>query len=212
MKGVFLWFFYARLHPARLSTFLRAGSYSFLGGGLIRSEFVSYGDLSHLFAVLMPANALALRVSLETGLRIGDVLTIPTAKLQRSQRFTIREQKTGKSRRVYISRGLRAELLAQAGSVWVFEGRNDPYKHRTRQAVYADLKRAAKAFRLPQNVSVHSIRKLYAKTLLDETGDLELVQRALNHDRIETTLIYALCDRLDLLPKVRPKKPRKIKK
>ena len=197
--------------PPGFLPFSGRGLILFWGGGLIRSEFVSYGDLSHLFAVLMPANALALRVSLETGLRIGDVLTIPTAKLQRSQRFTVREQKTGKSRRVYISRGLRAELLAQAGSVWVFEGRNDPHKHRTRQAVYADLKRAAKAFRLPQNVSVHSIRKLYAKTLFDETGDLELVQRALNHDRIETTLIYALCDRLDLLPKVRPKKPRKKK-
>lgn len=173
----------------------------------MRSEFIDYGDLQHLFAALMPENALVLRVALETGLRIGDVLAIRTEQIAK-QRFTVREQKTGKSKRVYLSRPLWDALRRNAGRFYVFEGRNDPKKHRTRQAVYNDLKRAAKAFRLPQNVSPHSLRKLYAVTLLDETGDLELVQRALNHDRIQTTLIYALSDRLDLL---QPKKLRKRK-
>ena len=173
----------------------------------MRSEYINYGDLQHLFAVLMPENALALRVALETGLRIGDVLAIRTEQL-RTQRFTVREQKTGKSKRIYLSKPLWDALRRSAGRYYVFEGRNDPKKHRTRQAVFADLKRAARAFRLPQNVSIHSIRKLYAVTLLDETGDMELVQRALNHDRITTTLIYALSDRLDLLqPKKRNGKP-----
>ena len=172
----------------------------------MRSEYINYGDLQHLFSVLMPENALVLRVSLETGLRIGDVLAIRTEQI-RAQRFTVREQKTGKSRRVYLSKPLWEALRRSAGRFYVFEGRNDPHKHRTRQAVYNDLKRAAKAFRIPQNVSPHSLRKLYAVTLLDETGDLELVQRALNHDRITTTLIYALSDRLDLLQAKR-KKPR----
>lgn len=172
----------------------------------MRSEYINYGDLQHLFSVLMPENALVLRVSLETGLRIGDVLAIRTEQI-RAQRFTVREQKTGKSRRVYLSKPLWDALRRSAGRIYVFEGRNDPHKHRTRQAVYNDLKRAAKAFRIPQNVSPHSLRKLYAVTLLDETGDLELVQRALNHDRITTTLIYALSDRLDLLQPKR-KKPR----
>ena len=175
----------------------------------MRSEYVNYGDLQHLFAVLMPANALVLRVALETGLRIGDVLAIRTEQL-RSQRMTVRESKTGKSRRIYISRPLLEALRRSAGRYYVFEGRNDPHKHRTRQAVYNDLRRAAAAFRLPQHVSPHSLRKLYAVTLLEETGDMELVQRALNHDRITTTLIYALSDRLDLLQpqRKRAKPPR----
>lgn len=173
----------------------------------MRSSYIDFGDLQHLFSVLMPENALVLRVALETGLRIGDVLAITTQQIQR-QRFTVHEQKTGKSRRVYLSRPLWDALRRSAGRYYVFEGRNDPKKHRTRQAVYNDLKRAARAFRLPMNVSPHSLRKLYAVTLLDETGDLELVQRALNHDRIQTTLIYALADRLDLLSKKKRKPSR----
>ena len=173
----------------------------------MKSEYIDYGDLQNLFAVLMPENALALRVSLETGLRIGDVLALTTKQIEK-QRFTVREQKTGKSKRIYLSRPLWDDLRRSAGRWYVFPHRTDPKRHRTRQAVFADLKRAARAFRVPQNVSVHTMRKLYAKSLFDNTGDLELVQRALNHDRVTTTLIYALCDQLDALPK---KKKRKTK-
>jgi len=65
-----------------------------------------------------------------------------------------------------------------------------------RQAVWADVKRAARAFRLPQNVAPHSLRKVYAVELLERYGDIQRVQRALNHSSIETTLIYAMADKL----------------
>ena len=54
------------------------------------------------------------------------------------------------------------------------------------------MKRAARAFRLPQNVAPHSLRKVYAVELLERYGDIQRVQRALNHSSIETTLIYAM--------------------
>ena len=148
----------------------------------------------------MEPNALILRVSLETGLRLGDCCALTTEQVKR-QRFTVKEQKTGKSKRVYLSKPLQTAILSQAGRVYCFPHRTDENRHRTRQAVYADLKRAAKAFRIPQNVAPHSMRKLYAKTLFDQTGDIELVQKALNHDRVTTTLIYALCDQLDKVPR-----------
>ena len=88
-----------------------------------------------------------------------------------------------------------AQLRAQAGEDWVFPGRN-PAKHRTRQAVWADVKRAARAFRLPQNVGPHSFRKVYAVELLRKYGDLERVRRALNHGSYTTTMVYAMADRL----------------
>lgn len=52
------------------------------------------------------------------------------------------------------------------------------------------------AFRLPQNVAPHSLRKVYAVELLERYGDIQRVQRALNHSSIETTLIYAMADKL----------------
>ena len=91
--------------------------------------------------------------------------------------------------------GLRAEVLAQAGRDWAFPGAKDG-QHKTRQAVWKDVKRAAKAFRLPQNVGPHSFRKVYAVELLAKYGDIERVRRSLNHQNVATTLIYAMADRL----------------
>ena len=144
-----------------------------------------------VLAALMPENRLIMRVLLHTGLRIGDVLNLRTAQI--NGRFWITEQKTGKRRAVGLPADLRADILAQAGPVWAFPGR-DPSKPRTRQAVWKDVKRAAKAFRFPQNVAPHSARKVYAVELLRKYGDIEKVARALNHANINTTMIYALAD------------------
>lgn len=162
------------------------------------AEFVPKDELGHVYAALMPANRLACQVSEATGLRIGDVLALRTEQLRKGQRITVRESKTGKSRRVYIRRDLWSQLLAQAGQEWVFEGRTDPAKHRTRQAVWADIKRAAKAFRLPQCVAPHSLRKVYAVGEWERTGDLGKVGKALNHSpwHPETTMIYAMAAEL----------------
>lgn len=162
------------------------------------ADYVPRDELGHVYAALMPANRLACQVSAVTGLRIGDVLALRTEQLRKGQRFTVRESKTGKARRIYIPRALHSQLLAQAGAVWVFEGRRGPEHHRTRQAVWADLKRAARAFRLPQNVAPHSMRKVYAVDEWERTGDLGKVGKALNHSpwHPETTMIYAMAAEL----------------
>ena len=90
---------------------------------------------------------------------------------------------------------LLAQVRAQAGPVWAFPGRK-PGTHKTRQAVWADVKRAAKAFRLPQNVGVHSFRKVYAVELMQKYGDLERVRRVMKHSSVTVTMIYAMADRL----------------
>ncbi|MCI6935678.1 MAG: tyrosine-type recombinase/integrase [Candidatus Faecousia sp.] len=69
-----------------------------------------------------------------------------------------------------------------------------PRKHHTRQAVWKDVKRAAKAFRLAQNVRPDSARKVYAVDLLHKYGDIDRVRRALNHSSESVTLIYAMAD------------------
>jgi len=66
---------------------------------------------------------------------------------------------------------------------------------RLAQAVWKDLKRAAQAYRLQQNVAPHSFRKIYAVDLLEKYGDIERVQRALNHSSPSVTMIYAMADK-----------------
>lgn len=107
--------------------------------------------MGHVLGALMPANRLACEVSAATGLRIGDVLSLRTEQVEKGQRFTVREQKTGKTRRVYLPKEIHKRALAMAGHRFVFEGRLDGKKHRTRQAVYKDLVRAAKLFRLEEH-------------------------------------------------------------
>ena len=157
----------------------------------MRTEYLLQREVDLVLAALMPGNRLVMEVMLHTGLRVGDVLNLRAAQIK--ERFWITEQKTGKRKAVGLPAELRARILAQAGPVWAFPGR-DPAKPRTRQAVWKDVKRAAKAFRLPQNVGTHSGRKVYAVELLKKYGDLERVARALNHSNMETTLIYALAD------------------
>ena len=160
----------------------------------MRSEWIDQEDLGHVLALLMPANRLAMEIAIHTGLRIGDVLALRSDTL--AQRMTIHESKTGKSRRISLSRGLYARLKAISGQIWVFEGAHDQTKHRTRQAVWTDVKRAAKALRLPHNVTPHSARKVYALEIYRRSGDLALAQRLLNHESREVTMIYAMADHL----------------
>lgn len=158
------------------------------------TEFLMDREVERVLSALMPSNRLVLRVSLHTGLRVSDVLCLRTEQL--GAKVTILERKTGKRRTVGLPRALLSDLREEAGSVWVFEGRSDTGKHRTRQAVWKDVKRAATLFRLPQNVAPHSFRKAYAVELLEKYGNIEKVKRALNHSSVEVTMLYALADKL----------------
>lgn len=157
----------------------------------MKTEYLFEKEVDNVLAVLTTKNALVMRVALHTGLRVGDVLALRTEQL--APRFWVTESKTGKRRQVGLPEPLLSDLQEQAGGVWVFPGRNGRKPH-TRQAVWKDVKRAARALRLPQNVAPHSARKVFAVDLLQKYGDIERVRRALNHGSAAVTLIYALAD------------------
>lgn len=163
----------------------------------MRSGYIVKEELNHVLSALMPANRLACEISLATGLRMGDVLLLRREQLQKGQRFTVREQKTGKTRRVFLPQTLHRRALSMAGSVYVFEGRLNGRKPRTRQAVYKDLMRAAGLFRLREHISPHTCRKVWAVNAYRESGgDLEKVKKLLNHDSEAVTMLYALADQM----------------
>lgn len=155
------------------------------------TEYLLNKEVQHVLAALMPQNRLIIETILQTGLRVSDVLELRTADLKPS--MWVVEKKTGKKHRCGIKKDLLQRILRQSGPVWAFPGRK-PGTHKTRQALWADVKRAAKAFRLPQNVATHSFRKVYAVELLAKYGDLIRVQRAMGHSAPSITVIYAMAD------------------
>lgn len=158
---------------------------------VIKTEYLLDREVELILAALTPKNRLVIRTALVTGLRVGDVLALKPERLK--PHFWVTEQKTGKKRQVGLPEPLLSDLKNQAGEKWVFPGRS-PEKHHTRQAVWKDVKRAAAAFRLPQNVGPHSFRKVYAVDLMKKYGDIDRVKRALNHGSETITMIYALAD------------------
>lgn len=157
----------------------------------MRTEYLLQREVDLILAALTDENRLVMRTALATGLRVGDVLALKPDKLK--PHFWVTEQKTGKKRQVGLPEPLLSDLKKMTGVQWVFPGR-DPAKHRTRQAVWKDVKRAARAFRLPQNVGPHSARKVYAVDLMRKYGDIDRVRRALNHNSETVTMIYAMAD------------------
>lgn len=188
---------------------------------MARSEWVSDDVMERILGAMMPANRLAVEVSLATGLRISDVLALDTETVQRTQRPYIRDSKTGKTHRVYIPTRLHGRMLAQAGRWWVWPHRTDAKRHRTRQAVYKDMgmavevvKRAGWVDKQAQ-ISPHSARKVAAVRAYKRKG-FAGAQQLLVHDAEHpaVTLLYALADQVppDRRPRSRRRKRRSCAK
>lgn len=156
-------------------------------------DYIKPSIYKKIYNVLQYENALALRTSLETGMRIGDVLSLEKNQLKgRTLFFTA--QKTGKKDKKVISADLAKRLQQVAGKKFIFTGRYGK-KPRCRQTVWKDVKKASKQLGITENVGCHSARKTYAVELYHNEG-LPTVQKELQHDRIETTMLYAFSDML----------------
>lgn len=158
----------------------------------MRTDYLLDKEIEQVLELLTPENRLVMRTCLHTGCRVGDVLQLRPQQLRPN--FWITEQKTGKRRQIGLPEPLLSDLKESAGRFWVFPGA-DPAKHRCRQTVWKDVKRAARAMRLTANAGTHSARKVYAVDLMNKYGDIERVRRALNHGDEATTLIYAMADK-----------------
>jgi integrase len=160
----------------------------------MRSEWIPKGEFEHILSALTPINRLVCEVSLATGLRVSDVLMLTPEKV-RKQRFTIREEKTGKTRLIRLPKELLDRCISCSGQHYVFEHRINGRQHRTRQAVFKDLKKVCKMIGVKENLSPHSARKIYAVEEFNRSkGNLKKVQKLLNHDNEAVTMLYAMAN------------------
>lgn len=160
----------------------------------MKTVYITAEQVKAIAAHLSEREWLSLWVSAETGLRVGDVVSLRWLQITVLGIFFV-AQKTGKAGIAPISDELRARLMAhRSSSRWVFPSPRDPRKHLTRQAVWYRVKRACERAGIdPEGVAPHSFRKHFAVETFKREG-LRATQSALQHDRTITTEDYAMSD------------------
>ena len=128
----------------------------------------------------------------KTGLRVGDLLKLKKDILRTSRPY-VRQEKTGKLKRIYLNKNMLSELKLKSrwSEEYIFENPNTkkPY---TRSGVYKAFRAAAEAAGLSYRVGSHSMRKTYACAALERTKNLQAVQNRLQHDNINDTIGYVV--------------------
>ena len=158
----------------------------------MKSKYIDTTELKKLRSILAEEAWLPLWVSLETGIRIGDVVKLRKQNLQ-ADGLHYKAQKTGKNGVAKVSAELRKELAGKRGK-WLFPSPYKAGKHITRQCAWARIKAACKRAGIdPDGVSPHSLRKVFAVELYREKG-FKAVQQALQHNSAATTEIYSFAD------------------
>jgi integrase/recombinase XerD len=141
-----------------------------------------------------------LEVVYATGLRVSELVALPSSAAQRDQRMLIVRGKGGKERLVPLNKQakramseyleLRAKTERDAKSKWLFPSFGEQ-GHLTRQHFARELKILGQACGIgPERLSPHALRHAFASHLLHNGADLRVVQTLLGHADISTTQIY----------------------
>jgi integrase/recombinase XerD len=142
-----------------------------------------------------------LEVAYATGLRVSELVGLPSSALAHDDRLLLVRGKGGRERLVPLNNAARAALAAYlqvrsrylvggASSPWLFPSRAGSghlTRHRFAQLVKA---LAVDAGIDPRKVSPHVLRHAFASHLLDHGADLRSLQQMLGHADISTTQIY----------------------
>lgn len=158
----------------------------------MRSEYIKKSALERLFAALPQKTALCARLCLETGMRVGDAVSLKPENLKGGKVVYIAE-KTGKKDTKKVTSDLFRELLEISGEEYVFASNRSKTGHLTRQAVWKAVKKAARLAGETANVTPHSARKVYAVEMRKAVG-LKQTQHLLQHSNAEVTALYAFSD------------------
>ena len=159
----------------------------------MRTDYISPKVMYAIIDDLKPQNALAMELSLYTGLRIGDVVSLPFSALE-STCINYIASKTKKSGTAKITHELFRRLLRNTDGIYLFPSKKSKTGHIARQTVWKDVKKNVKKKNIVENVAPHSARKVFAVEHLKTEG-ISAVQKELQHSDLGTTLLYCLSDK-----------------
>ena len=144
-------------------------------------------------------------MGINTALRIGDLLSLSVGdvvdeKGKIAATLNLKEQKTGKKKRLPINAAVRNALLDYLPKRRGFSREEPLFPSQkggalSRSQAWRILKKAAESIGL-ENIGTHSLRKTFGYQVYKKTGgDLGLVQKLMNHSTSKITLSYIGIDR-----------------
>ena len=136
----------------------------------------------------------AFGVAYGAGLRVSEVVALKVTDID-SQRMTLRVEhgKGQRDRYVMLSpqllEWLRDWWRAARPRAWLFPGQNPVNPMTARQMVRA-VHAAAREAGIAKRVTPHTLRHSFATHLLEQGGDIRVIQVLLGHAKLETTALY----------------------
>ena len=166
----------------------------------MRSKFLSDSQIDTIKHHMSTEHWLPFAIMLDTGLRVGDVVSLTWVNFLRDcspWRVCTIAEKTGKPI-VCDIKSSTVKLLLSLGqhkdTEYVFPSPKDAGKHISRVTVWRRLKNTLSLAGVPlDGFSPHSFRKHFAVDKLHSDG-LEAVRLALQHSNTSTTRLYAYSD------------------
>ena len=171
----------------------------------MKSDYVSAEEAETLISALPYEYRGIVYAAVETGFRIGDLCRARAWNFNKDeQTLAVVEQKTGKMRTVAATPRLLRVLEGLDGHgierlcyrTYLFE--HDGHKPISRSTIWRWVTRTWERLHKGEerNITPHSFRKLYAVNRRKAGVKLGDISADLNHERIETTMIYAFADML----------------
>ena len=130
-------------------------------------------------------------LGINTGLRISDIIALRVGDVRNREFVTIKEQKTGKPRRVRLTAvmgEIAAFIRGMDDSRYLFESRKGN-EAITRVQAYRILNKAAKECGL-EEIGTHTLRKTFGYHHYQQYHDVAMLQRIFNHSSPSITLRY----------------------
>ncbi len=133
-----------------------------------------------------------------TGMRVGELVSLNKADVDFQNRECIVFGKGAKERPVYFDAKTKIHLQNYLNSRTddnnaLFVSRNKPFKRLEISGVEVTLRNLGRKLNI-NNVHPHKFRRTLATQAIDKGMPIEQVQKLLGHQKIDTTLEYAMVD------------------
>lgn len=148
----------------------------------MKRELLKNGSRDYILFVL----------GINTGLRISDILTLKVEDVRSKDHITIKEQKTGKTKRTKITsirEDLNNYIEGMNDNEYLFQSQKGDNKAITRVQAYRILNKVAQKIGI-EEIGTHTLRKTFGYHFYQKTKDVALLQELFNHSAPSVTLRY----------------------